>query len=99
MEKQKPKQTQKIKSIKHDILKYPQPEINFSPQIPLLKKIKNKSEIDLRYCLVQPYAYAHIYWNDKKHQLFYEVEEPILTEKEKEYKVQATDAIRSMIDF
>ena len=93
------KKAKKVKIIRPSILNYKQPEINFSPQIPLLKKIKNKSEIDLRYCLIQPYAYAHIYWDAKKHQLFYEVEEPILTEKEKEYKVQATDAIRSMIDF
>jgi len=81
------------------LLKYPRPEIDFSPQVPPLKKIKDKTKIDIRYCLIAPYAYAHIYWNPKEHELVYEVEEPKLTKEEKEFKDQLIDAIRSMINF
>ncbi len=81
------------------ILKYPRPEINFSPQVPPLKKIKDKTKIDVRYCLISPYAYAHIYWDPKEHELVYNIEEPILNSDEKKYKEQLIESIRSMINF
>ena len=84
---------------KTSILKYPKPKIDFSPQIPLLKKIQDKTKIDVRYCLIAPYAYAHIYWNAEEHELFYEVEEPTLTPKEESFKNNLVEAIRNMINF
>src|SRR3990167_6390599 len=91
-----PQKTEKqIKSI----LKYPQPDIHFSPQIPQLKKIKDKTKIDIRYCLIAPYAYAHIYWDPKEYELFYEIEEPELTIEEKKLKEQIIEALKSLVDF
>ena len=90
---------QKIENQIKNILKYPQPDINFSPQIPPLKKIKDKTKIDIRYCVIAPYAYVHIYWNPKEYELAYEVEEPELTEEEKQFKEQLIDALKSMINF
>ncbi|MDP3758218.1 MAG: type II/IV secretion system ATPase subunit, partial [Candidatus Daviesbacteria bacterium] len=81
------------------ILNYPQPDINFSPQIPALKKIKDKTKIDIRYCLIAPYAYAHIYWDPKEYELFYEIEEPELTTEEKKSKDQIIEALKSLVDF
>lgn len=86
------------KTIKN-LLDYPRPEINFSPQIPPLKKIKDKTKIDIRYCLIAPYAYAHIYWDPKEFELFYEIEEPELTIEEKKLKDQIIEALKSLIDF
>jgi len=64
------KMAQKIERQIKSILKYPMPDINFSPQIPPLKKIKDKTKIDVRYCLIAPYAYAHIYWDPKEYELW-----------------------------
>ena len=90
---------QKIERQIKSILKYPMPDINFSPQIPPLKKIKDKTKIDVRYCLIAPYAYAHIYWDPKEYELFYEIEEPELTAEEKKLKDQIIEALKSLVDF
>ncbi len=90
---------QKIEKQIKNILKYPQPSINFSPQIPQLKKTTDKTKIDIRYCLIAPYSYAHIYWDPKEYELFYEIEEPELTDEEKKSKDQIIEALKSLVDF
>ena len=40
---------------------FPRVKIDFSPEIPPLKKIADKSKIDVRYCLIAPFAFPHIY--------------------------------------
>lgn len=82
-----------------DVQNYPQPEINFSPNIPPLKKVKDKSTIDVRYALISPFAFVHIYWNPQINELAYEIEEPILTEEEAICREQITFAMRSLINF
>lgn len=73
--------------------------IDFSPKIPPLKKVKNKSEIDVRYCLVSPFAFAHIHWDPKIYELIYEIEEPKLDKNEEELKKQIISAMRDLINF
>ena len=81
------------------IFDYPRVEIDFSPKIPPLKKLKDKTKVDIRYCLISPFAFVHIYWDSKIYELIYEIEEPILTEEEQESKKQIIDAMRNMINF
>ncbi len=78
---------------------YPQVPIDFSPEIPPLKKTKDKTKINVRYCLISPFAYAHIYWDPKIYELAYKIEEPLLDEKEIEYRKQIISAMRNMINF
>jgi len=78
---------------------YQRPNINFNPIIPPLKRIKDKTKVDIRYCLVAPYAFAHIYWDPKIYEIIYEIEEPILTEEEKKQKEEIITAMNNMIDF
>ena len=61
-----------------EIQKYPRVSINFTPEIPPLTKVKDKTKINVRYCLISPFAYVHIYWNPEIYELVYEIEEPIL---------------------
>jgi len=81
------------------IASYPQVAIDFVPRIPAVKKVKDKSQIDVRYCLVSPFTYAHIYWDPKEYEVIYEIEEPVLDEIEERYKDQIVEAMKSMIDF
>jgi len=81
------------------VMNYPQVAIDFVPRIPPLKKVKDKTKIDVRYCLVSPFAYAHIYWDPKEYEVVYDVEEPTLDETELQYKNQIVTAMKSMIDF
>jgi len=78
---------------------YERVKINFHPKIPPLEKIKDKTKIDVRYCVISPFAFIHIYWNDEIYELVYEVEEPILSDEEKVYREQLTSAIRDLINF
>lgn len=82
-----------------DVFKYERPQINFSPEVPPLQKIKDKAKVDIRHCLISPFAYAHIYWNSLKNELFYEVEEPTLTDEEREIRDRIIETMRRMIDF
>ncbi|MEK6904692.1 MAG: hypothetical protein AABW87_03805, partial [Nanoarchaeota archaeon] len=78
---------------------YPRVKIEFSPYIPPLKKIKDKTKIDVRYAVISPFAFIHIYWDAKEYEVIYDVEEPILTEAEKNHLDQILSAMRDMIDF
>jgi flagellar protein FlaI len=78
---------------------YPRPEINFNPVIPPLKRIKDKTKIDVRYCLISPYAFVHIHWDQKIYEVVYEIEEPILTDEELRKKNEIITAMNNMIDF
>jgi len=74
-------------------------QIDFYPQIPPLEKVKDKTKIDVRYCLIAPFAYVHIYWNEKKYELVYEIEEPILNIEEEGYKEKLSSAMRDLINI
>lgn len=78
---------------------YPRVEIDFNPQIPPLKKVKDKTKVNVRYALIAPFTYVHIYWDPKIYEMVYEVEEPLLTEQEKIYKEQLVRAMRDLINF
>jgi len=82
-----------------DIRSYEQVEIDFHPKTAPLEKIKDKTKIDLRYCLISPFAFVHIFWDEKIYELSYEIEEPILTKQEKDYLDQLNSAIRDLINF
>ena len=71
---------------KEAIQNYPQVQINFSPKVPALKRFKDKTKVDVRYAVIAPYAFIHIYWDPKLFEIIYEVEEPILDETEQKYR-------------
>jgi flagellar protein FlaI len=86
-------------AVMQNLSKYPRVEIDFTPVIPPLKKITDKTKIDVRYSLIAPFASVHIYWNPKIYELVYEVEEPVLDKTEESYKDQIISAMRDVINF
>ena len=82
-----------------DLQNYERVLIDFSPKIPPLKKIEDKTKVNVRYCLISPFAFVHIYWDTKNYELVYEIEEPILTREEKEYRDQIISTMRELINF
>ncbi|OGJ16731.1 hypothetical protein A3K74_00755 [Candidatus Pacearchaeota archaeon RBG_13_33_26] len=87
----------KLNSI--NVESYERVKIDFHPKTPPLEKIKDKTRIDVRYCVISPFAFVHIYWDESIYELVYEIEEPILNEEEKYYMEQLTSAIRDLINF
>ena len=75
------------------------PNINLNPPIPSLKKIEDKTKVNIRYPLITPYAFAHIYWNPKLGELVYDVEEPILNENEKRILELIKKALQEVINI
>lgn len=84
---------------KGDIVNYERIKINFHPKNPPLQKIKDKTKIDVRYCLIAPFAYAHVYWDEKIFELIYDIEEPVLNTEEIVFRQQITEAVRNLINF
>jgi len=78
---------------------FPRVMIDFSVKAPPLKKLADKRKVNIRYALIPPFAFAHIYWNKKISELVYEVEEPYLNETEKEWKEEIVLAMENMINF
>ncbi len=72
--------------------------INLKPQIPPLPRILDKTQVDIRYALIPPYAYAHIHWDTKNGGLIYELEEPILSNEEKSAFKKIQDGIEEILN-
>ncbi|OYT36077.1 secretion system protein E [Candidatus Pacearchaeota archaeon ex4484_71] len=84
---------------KLSVIDFPQVAIDFSPRIPKLNSQKDKTKINVRYCLIAPFAYVHIYWDPKLYEVVYDIEEPVLDKREQQYLDQLISAMKDMIDF
>jgi len=58
--------------------------IDLRPKLVKLPDVTDKKTINVRYPLIPPYSFAHIYWDQGKSELVYAVEEPVLNDTEKE---------------
>ncbi len=72
--------------------------INPNPPIPALPRFTDKTQIDVRYSLIQPFANVHIYWDSALGELIYDIEEPILSEDEKIAIKKLEDAMIELIN-
>jgi len=78
---------------------YPRVPMNFSPPVPPLQKAKDKTKIDVRYSVISPFVFIHIYWDPKIYEVVYDIEEPLLDQNEVAIREQILTAMRDMIDF
>ena len=63
-----------------------------------LPSAENITKVDIRYPLILPYTYAHVKWEPVEKQLNYYLEEPILSEKEKEILEKISQALIDLIE-
>jgi flagellar protein FlaI len=89
----------KEKEVINNINVYPRIPIDFNPRIPPLQKVKDKTKLDVRYPLISPFTFVHIYWDPKEYELAYDIEEPILNEEEEQYRAEVIAAMRDMVNF
>jgi flagellar protein FlaI len=73
--------------------------VNLTPPIPALPRLTDKTKVDLRYSLIEPYANVHIYWDAKEGELVYEVEEPLLKPEEKKILATIENAMVELINL
>ena len=72
--------------------------MNLNPKVPVLLQFENKTEINVRYMVIDPYVSIHIYWNAKSGEIIYDVEEPIISEEEKTNLDRIEQAMREVIN-
>jgi flagellar protein FlaI len=72
--------------------------INLNPKTPTLPKMEDKTKINVRYALISPYAFAHIYWDNKINEVIYELEEPLLDNYEREMLEKIESAMLEIIN-
>lgn len=58
--------------------------IDTTPKLIKIPPFSDKQKINVRYPLLPPYAFAHIFWDMKNNELVYHLEEPLLDETETE---------------
>ncbi len=72
--------------------------INPNPIVPALPKTMDKTKVDVRYSLIEPFANAHIYWDNEAGELIYDIEEPVLKDNEKDAIKKLEDAMIELIN-
>jgi len=72
--------------------------IDTSVPVPQLPLVKDKTQVDVRYTVISPYATVHIYWDEESYELKYEVEEPILDEHEKENLESIEESMKEVLN-
>jgi len=73
--------------------------VELSPIIAHLPDILNKTTANIKYPLIAPYAFAHIFWDSKNNELVYFIEEPELSEEEKKVFKILEDAVGEIINI
>jgi len=74
-------------------------KINLRQQIFDLPTVKDKTKLNIRYPLIAPFAYAHIFWDEKTHELVYQVEEPVLNADEQRVLAILEKGIEELINI
>jgi len=73
-------------------------KINLNPRVPAIPKIVDKTKIDVRYMVIDPYVSIHIYWDAKISEVVYDVEEPLINAEDKANLDRIENAIREIVD-
>ena len=73
-------------------------KIEVEPEIPTFADVK-KQDVDIRYSLLAPYAYAHIFWDEKAKEIVYYLEEPELTASERKILNLLEDGIKELVNM
>ena len=72
--------------------------IDLRPRMVKLPPYENKTKINVRYPLIPPFAFAHIFWDTKNKELVYYLEEPVMTEAEEEVLRLIQRALEEMVN-
>ena len=73
-------------------------KINLNPRVPSIPKFADKTKIDVRYMVISPYVSIHVYYDAKSGEVVYDVEEPILEDKDKKNLDRIEQAMREVVN-
>ncbi len=72
--------------------------ISDEKDVKITGKIDTLADVDVKYPLIKPFAYAHVKWNEEEKELRYKVKEPELNEGEEELFDQIKEALSEKLD-
>lgn len=72
--------------------------IDIKPIIPSFPEVE-KEKINLKYPLIPPYAYAHIFWDSQNKELVYFIEEPVLNQEQQRILEVLEEGIKELINI
>lgn len=74
-------------------------KINLNPTVPSIPKFEDRTKIDVRYMVISPFVSIHIHWDSSIAEVVYDVEEPILSDDEKNTLEKIEQLLREVINF
>jgi flagellar protein FlaI len=69
-----------------------------SQNLVVIPETENITEIDVRYSLIEPFADAHVTWDDDMEELIYHIEEPSMNEQEEAMFQDIKNALEQKIE-
>ena len=73
--------------------------LDLRPKLINLPSADDKTKINVRYPLIAPFAFTHIFWDDESKELVYSVEEPIMSPAEQELLELIKTGLEEMINI
>jgi flagellar protein FlaI len=74
-------------------------KINLNPRIPAMPTFDDKTKIDVRYMVIAPYVSIHIFYDEKLGEVIYDVEEPVINEREKVVLDRIESAMKEVVNM
>jgi len=73
--------------------------IDLRPKFVNLPPLEDRTKINVRYPLIPPFAFAHIFWDDESKELVYFIEEPVMSPAEQELLELLKTGLEEMINI
>ncbi len=74
-------------------------KVKINKEIYPLPELVDKTKLDVKYPLIEPYSYVHIYWNSETNELLYELHEPELNGDERKVLDLLEKGIEELINI
>jgi len=74
-------------------------KINLKFKKPEIKEVKKRELINVKYPLIEPFAYAHIFWDKDNKEVMYKLEEPDLGSNEEKILDILEEGIKELINI
>ncbi len=66
--------------------------------VKITAKVDKLADVDVKYPLIKPFAYAHIKWDEEKKEIIYNLEEPSLSDEEEDMLETIKDNLSEKLD-
>ncbi|MFW5852460.1 MAG: type II/IV secretion system ATPase subunit [Nanoarchaeota archaeon] len=74
-------------------------KLDLRPKIIDIPTVKDVTKVNIKYDLIPPHSSCHIFWDNKNAELVYYIEEPVLTDVEREILQLVTLGLEEMINI